>query len=223
MGGVSIQEVLLPQDGQVIWDLLVYGLLFLSLIAVFMLSAGSMGDTVMIAAVVMFCVLDKTYAWGYIDKPSTVVEGLTPTDCTLFPTACDRYLRVQSHLTHLGTYMMRVLMFALPLVITGQTRIGKARVIAGIIAVYAGIYSAARWYFQQRDAGGSVFGAMIDWWEPQNIFQNSLFILAIGELTYRRYRHRLGSVDGHTQVPIGSVTSRDNIEIEVTERGDMWP
>jgi hypothetical protein len=213
MGGISIQEVLLPQDGQLLWDLAVYGLLFLSLIAVFMLSAGSMADTLMISGVVMICVLDKTYAWGYIDKPSTVYEGM-PTDCTLFPTACERYLRVQSHLTHLGTYMMRVLMFALPLVITGQTRVGKARVIAGIIAVYAGVYSAARWFFQQRDAGGSVFGAMIDWWEPQHIFQSSLFILTLGELTYRRYRQR--SIDWHTEVPIGSVPSRDNIEIEVT-------
>ncbi|KAB2862591.1 MAG: hypothetical protein F9K46_06860, partial [Anaerolineae bacterium] len=62
MGGVTIQDVLLPQEGQVMWDGLVYGLLFFSLIALFMLSQGSMRDTIMISAVVMFCILDKTYA-----------------------------------------------------------------------------------------------------------------------------------------------------------------
>lgn len=213
MGGVTIQDVLLPQEGQVIWDGLVYGLLFFSLIALFMLSQGSMRDTLMISAVVMFCILDKTYAWGYIVKPAGVLPGMNPD--------LERQVRVNAHLVHLGTYLMRVLMFAFPLVIAGQTRVGKARVLAALLAVYAGVYSAARWYFQQRNAGGAVF--MIDWLEPQSIFRSSMLVVGIGALSHRWYRNRFRSIDWETEMLVGGVLASDDTEIEVAQGMDVRP
>ena len=220
MGGITIQDILLPQEGQLIWDGMVYGLLFFSLIGLFMLSQGSMSDTLLISGVVMFCVLDKTYAWGYIVKPDGVYPGM-PTDCTLYPNICERDVRVAAHLIHLGTYMMRVLMFAFPLVVMGQTRVGKARIIAGMIAVYAGVYSAARWYFQQRNAVGSVF--MIDWLEPQSIFRSSMFIVGLGILAHRWHRNRFGSIDWETEMLVGGVLASDDAEIEVAQSMDVRP
>lgn len=220
MGGVTIQDVLLPQEGQVIWDGLVYGLLFFSLIALFMLSQGSMRDTLMISAVVMFCILDKTYAWGYIVKPDGVYPGM-PTDCTVYPKICERDVRVEAHLVHLGTYLMRVLMFSFPLVIAGQTRVGKARVLAALLAVYAGVYSASRWYFQQRSASGAVF--MIDWLEPQSIFRSSMLVVGLGALAHRWYRNRFRSIDWETEMLVGGVLASDDTEIEVTQGMDVRP
>ncbi len=212
MSGITIQDILLPQEGQVIWDGMVYGLLFFSLIALFMLSQGTMRDTLMISAVMMFCVLDKTYAWGYIVKPSGVYLGM-PTDCTLYPGVCERDVRVTAHLVHLGTYMMRVMMFAFPLVIAGQTRVGKARVLAVLLAGYAGLYITARWYLQQRNAAGSVF--MIDWLEPQNFVRSSMFVIGIGILAHRWHRNRFGSIDWETEMLVGGVLPSDDTEIEV--------
>lgn len=220
MNGVSIQDLLLPQQGQVTWDLAVYGLMFLSVIGLFMLSQGSMNDTLMISAVIMFCVLDKAYAWGYILKPDGVYPGM-PTDCKLAPGVCERDVRVAAHIIHLGTYMMRVFMFAFPLVITGQTRVGKARIMAGIIAVYAGVYSAARWYFQQRNASGAVF--MIDWLEPQNIFRSSVFVVGLGTLAYHWHCNRFRSIDWEAEMLIGGVLTSDDAEVEITQGMDSRP
>lgn len=220
MEGLTLQDVILPQEGQFYWDIAVYGLLMLSLLALFMLSQGTMRDTLMLTGVVMFCVLDKTYAWGYIVRPAGVFEGM-PTDCVAYPNICERDVRVAAHLVHLGTYLMRVGMFAFPLVVVGQTRVGRVRILAGFITAYAAVYVAARWYLQQRNAGGAVF--MIDWLEPQNIFRSSTWMLGLAALAHRWYRNCFRSIDREAEVFVGGVLTTDDLEIEIAQVTDMRP
>jgi len=146
MGGmenVKFTEVLAPVEGQVAWDYFLYVLLFFQLILLVLLFSGSLRDVIFIAVTVMCAVADKTYLFGFIDPGSTA---------TTLPAAV-RFHTLESFYT----YGARIIMFALPLLITTQTKISKAKPVCIIVALMSFIYVIARWVVQQRVAGQADF------------------------------------------------------------------
>ena len=138
---ISLSQILKPEPGHEIWDIAVYAIFVIGLLGVLFLGEeGSMTDTLFISFAVFVAVLDKVYAWGYIMTPPGYVAGADIT----------REARVAAHVTHFGTFAMRVLMFALPLIVVGQTDSTRVRVIALLIVGIGIAYTAGRWFDEIR-------------------------------------------------------------------------
>ncbi len=192
---VTLKDIILPVEGHEIWDYSVIGLFFLSLLTMFLMGDKSdQQDMAFVSLVVFICVLDKAYAMGYIFEP----EGVTN------PT---REQRIETHITHFATFAMRVLIFVLPLVTAGKTRIPRVRAANGFLAIVGGIYVFARWFFEQRPDG------TIGFIEPQILLQGSMFVLVFGELVARNF---FRSINGHCPISVAWVLPPDDAEIEVT-------
>lgn len=178
---LTIQDVLKPVPGHEIWDYIVYGLFILGLVTLFALGEkGSQRDTIMVSVAIFICVLDKAYAWGYIMDPQGVFPQGPGGEFT-------RQQRIDAHISHFGTYAMRVLLFSLPIVVAAQTKAKAGRALAGLMAIAGAIYSFGRWYDEQRNAGGSSGVVWMITEEPQVLMAHGSFLLALGELFCRRY------------------------------------
>lgn len=210
---LTIQEVLKPVPGHELWDYAIYGLFVLGLIALFALGEkGSQRDTIMISLAVFICVLDKAYAWGYIVDPSGVFPQGPGGEYT-------RDQRITAHITHFGTYAMRVLLFALPVVVAAQTKSKSGRVFAGLLFIAGAVYSFGRWYDEQRNSSGSTGLSWLLTEEPQVLLAHGSFVLALGELLCRRY---LGINRRHPMPIVGMLTPHDT-EVQVTQIADNRP
>jgi hypothetical protein len=202
MEGLTIGDIIKPVAGHELWDYYLYGLMVFSLVALFLIgNEASQFDTIFLSLMLFICILDKAYAWGYIVDPNG-----NP--------AATREQRVEAHITHFGTYIMRVLILVLPLLVAGGTKSGKIRAVAGLLAIAGGVYSFGRWFDEQRNATGTTGLSFLPI-EPQVIAQGSMFILGVGELFCRRYLRRLRGVDWERPVLIGGVFATDDIKKEV--------
>jgi hypothetical protein len=124
------------------WDLALYGLFLLNLILLIMQTEGSALATGLLIIVLVSLIIDKTRAFGYM------IEF----DMT-------RYTREQFHeQIFIGTYLIRVAMFAVPLSIAGMTKNEKSRGPAVVAGIAGGAYMFTRWFFEQRDVAGSDVG-----------------------------------------------------------------
>ena len=106
-------------------------------------------------------------------------------------------------------------MFALPLVVVGQTDSTRVRVIAMLITGIGVVYTAGRWFDEIRTSTGGTGLSFIPN-EPQTIIQSSLFLLTAGDLICRRYRRRLRSINWRDPLHIRRMLPADDIEIMIT-------
>lgn len=140
MENINIREVLLPVEGQVMWDVYLYVILFFQFILLVILFTGSLRDVIFIAIAFMAAIADKMYLFGFIDPGSTA---------STLPAAV-RYHTLESFYT----YGARIAIFALPLLITTQTKTKRAAPVAGFIALLGFVYLFGRWAFQQSGMFG---------------------------------------------------------------------
>jgi len=127
---LTISDALLPREEYFAWDIFLYVIIFLQVIALVLLFSSTLKDTIMIAIVMICGFADKAYIFGFIDGRESV----------------------QYHAKNaFGTYVIRITMFALPFVLVTQTKVGRAKPICAILGVLSLIYMFARWFFQQRN------------------------------------------------------------------------
>lgn len=132
MNNLSFEEALLPREEYYGWDIFLYVIIAFQLILLFLLFSSTLRDVILVGVTVICAFADKAYLFGFIDGRASAAYH-----------AEDAFL----------TYVIRVAMFTLPMVIVTQTKVSKAKPVAVIIAVMAFFYSFGRWYFQQRVAG----------------------------------------------------------------------
>lgn len=105
-------------------------------------------------------------------------------------------------------------MFALPLIVVGQTDSTRVRAIALLIVGIGIAYTAGRWFDEIRNSGGSTGLGFIPN-EPQTIVQSSLFLLTTGDLICRRYGRRLRCINWRHPLHVRRMLSPDDVKIEV--------
>lgn len=134
-------DFLSPVPGHETYDYVLYALFFLGMLTLtFMGSGNSQMDTIFITVSVFLVVLDKLYIVGFVFTPEGVAEGAEVTN----------QQRIDLHITHFVTYCMRVAIFVLPLVVAGNTKNPRTRLIAGFYAIIGFGYSFGRWFFEIR-------------------------------------------------------------------------
>lgn len=199
----TLTEFLSPVAGHETYDYMLYGLFFVGMLTLAFMGKGSTQmDTLFVTAAVFMVVLDKLYIVGFIDVPAN-------------PTGAEvtNEERIAVHIDHFATYAMRVLIFVLPLVVAGNTKNGRTRILTGLFAITGAVYSFARWFFEIREnADEEEFQSMI---QPELLpLQAALFIFVVGELLYRWHRQRLCSVDGEAPSFVRRVLPTDDIKVE---------
>jgi hypothetical protein len=132
MSGLTLSKVLgalnpLQPPNAAVAGITLYVIAVLTLIGLFMQKEGSTRDTIFLSIVLLGCLIDK------IATTSTLMNQITGFTQTSF-----------------GIFIMRTLMFTLPLVVAGSTKAPKSRgVLIGAGALSA-IYLFARWFFEIR-------------------------------------------------------------------------
>lgn len=186
----AMTEFIGPVAGNETWDYALYFLFAVGMIALaFMNSKGARQmDSYFITIATFFVVLDKLYVFGFLFAGP---ESLDFADLGGYTTEQLKPIVVATHTKHLGTYLIRVLMFVLPLVVIGSTRSARVRIFAGIFTISAGVYSAGRWFDQIYDPADTkpTTGAMA-------MLQASMLIIVLGDLLYRWYWLRHRRIDG---------------------------
>ncbi|PJF43787.1 MAG: hypothetical protein CUN55_07280 [Phototrophicales bacterium] len=181
----AILEFVKPVPGNETWDYALYFLFFVGLVAIaFMNSKGARQiDSYFVTLATFFVVLDKLYVFGFLFAGPDTLDFADPN------VELSVQQRADIHVQHMGSYIIRVLMFVLPLVVVGSTRSSRVRFFAGIFALTGAAYSFGRWFFQLRNEADL---------QPQTMLfmQGALFIIVIGELLSHWYRLRNSRIDG---------------------------
>lgn len=154
------------------WDLALYGLFFLNLILLIMQTEGSALPTMLLIIVLVSLIIDKTRAFGYmIDFDMT------------------RYTRETFHeQIFIGTYLIRVAMFAVPLSIAGMTKNTKSRGPAVIAGIAGGAYMFIRWFAEQRDVATTDVGVYVP---PAMMVQFIGLLLVVTRIALRNNLHTI--------------------------------
>lgn len=175
---------------QIQWDIALYVLFFLNLVLLIMQTEGSAFATLLLIIVLVAIIIDKTLAFGYmIDFDMT------------------RYTRERFHEEiFIGTYLIRVAMFAVPLSIAGMTKNPKSRGPAVIAGVGGGAYMFVRWFSEQRNAPGTDIGLG---YVPMLQYMGLLLMAARFTL-----RNRLCFVDRDIPVTVPGELAAHDVEIE---------
>lgn len=178
-------EFVRPVPGNETWDYALYFLFFVGMVAIaFMNSKGARQmDSYFVTLATFFVILDKLYIFGFLFAGPDTLEFADPNiELTI-------QQRADIHVQHMASYIIRVLLFVLPLVVVGSTRSARVRIFAGIFAIAGAVYSFARWFFQLRNDADL---------EPQAMLfvQGSLLIIVLGELVTRWYWMRHSRIDG---------------------------
>lgn len=145
MENINFADVILPVEGQEMWDIYLYVIFFFQVIMLFVLFTGSLRDVIFTGIIIMCTVADKTYLFGF-------VEGGFET----IPAAVDWHT-TESFLT----FVIRVVMFFLPTIIITQTKIKRARPLAILLAIMSLLYASGRWFFQQFPEGQEEAGSLL--------------------------------------------------------------
>jgi hypothetical protein len=137
----TLTDFLSPVEGHETFDYILYGLFFMGMLTLTFMGKGSTQmDTIFVTLAVFMILLDKLYIAGFIFEPAAAQVDAEITS----------EQRVAVHIDHFFTYAMRVMIFVLPLVVAGNTKNNRTRVIAGLFAMFAFAYSFGRWYFEIR-------------------------------------------------------------------------
>ncbi|MBN2302941.1 MAG: hypothetical protein JXQ72_00600 [Anaerolineae bacterium] len=166
------------------WDIFLYLIFFLNVITLMILPDGSPAIyTMILIGVLMSAVIDKTYAFGYMLNPTYY----TPEEChgEIF----------------IGTYLIRALMFAGPLMLAGTTDKGSIRFLTIVAGILGAVYMFARWYFDQREVSSL-----------EIMCESVGMLLVFGRLVWRR-RLLVGTVNRHIPVTIPGDLAAHEIEI----------
>ncbi len=115
------------------WDIALYWLFFINVVLLMIQPSGSSTVTILGVIVLMSIMIDKVKAFGYMMDTGPY----TPDQC--------------HEQIFIGTYLIRVAMFAVPLSIAGMTKSPKSRGLAVVAGVSGGAYMFVRWYMEQRD------------------------------------------------------------------------
>jgi hypothetical protein len=182
-----------PGSGQnLIWSIVLYWMFLINLIVLF-IDGTAFGTN--ISMVVLLCIfVDKTFAFGYMFNPK---NGLYDND----PQTCHAKVFV-------GTYLIRVVMFAGPFAIAGSTTEGKVRGAAILAGLSAVVYMAARWFFEQRNFKAST----ITCYNTDIVTAHAGLILVLAKIALRD-RLSLGTVHRHIPVTVSRVFAAHNVEI----------
>ncbi len=181
-----------PGSGQqLIWDIALYWLFLINV--VMLLMEGSAFGTNIAIGVLLAVFIDKTFAFGYMFNPDNGIYD--------DPETCHAKVFV-------GTYLIRVIMFAGPFAVAGSTREGKARGIGILAGLSAIVYMFARWYFDQRDFSTErVTCENTDW-----MIQSAGLILILAKLVLRD-RLLLGTVNRHIPVAVTRHLAAHDVEV----------
>lgn len=176
------------------WDISLYWIMLINLVLLFVLPDGAPAMHTMIAiGAIMSAVIDKTYAFGYmLDSGS-----YSPEEChgQIF----------------IGTYLIRALMFAGPLMVAGSTESGKARFLGILAGISGAVYMFARWYFDQRD----VSSLEITCYNTGMVLQSAGIVLILARMVLRD-RLIVGRIHRRIPVTIPGQFAAHEIEIELT-------
>ena len=160
------------------WDLALYWIFLINVVMLFTLPDGSTLGTFIAIVVIIGSVIDKVFGFGFMLDPG-------------------RYTPEHYHAKiFIGTYLMRAVMFVGPLSVAGSTDSPKARFVGIIAGLSGGVYSFARWYFDQRDVSTTDIGVYLHW---DMLAQSAGMTLLLARLALGR-RVRLGFV--HRNVPV---------------------
>jgi drug/metabolite transporter (DMT)-like permease len=144
-------------------------------------------------AVLISIFIDKTYAFGYI---------LKPTDMT--PEYCHAKIFI-------GTYLLRVVIFVAPLTIAGSTDEGKVRAGAILAGIGGAIYSFIRWFMDQREVSGTRITCMNPA-ETAMMLQSLGIMLVLAKIALRD-RFLLGTIHRHVPVAVPLELAAHEVEI----------
>jgi len=194
MGDYQEMIDLLWLTDQIHWDLALYWIFLINAVLLIMQPEGSAFATLILIVVLMAAVLDKVFAFGYLMEVDLA-----------------RYTRQECHeKVFIGTYLLRVAMFAGPLSIAGSTKDGKVRAVAIVSGVSGGAYSFTRWYFQQQDADYE--DLMCSFLFGQFALQYAGVALVMARLVLRD-KLRLGAVHRHIPVVIAREPAAHDVEV----------
>jgi hypothetical protein len=181
MGGMDITEILKPQGdccalgGNYVWDIYLYVIFFFQLIVFLLLFSSTLRDTIAVGITIMCIIADKTYLFGFLKLSDCAINCTEPA--------------IAYHVQHAFlTWVARVIMLALPLILVTQTKNKKAQMLSVLVFVLSLVYAIGRWNFQQR-AGYKIPSrrAEISPMEAYQIAQSSMIFLLAGYMIVKRY------------------------------------
>jgi hypothetical protein len=108
----------------------------------------------------------------------------------------------------IGTYLIRVVMFAGPFAVAGSTSKGKVRAVGILAGLSAVIYMLGRWYFEQRDFKTSTITCE----NTGVVIQSVGMILVLAKIALRD-RLPLGSIHRHVPVAIARDAGAHDIRV----------
>lgn len=176
------------------WDIFLYVLFFINIVLLFLHPSGDSMGTNLSILILLAIVIDKVHGFGYMFDP-------------------DQYSRVRCHEEiFIGTYLIRVVMFAGPLIIAGRTRRPGIRPAAIVVGLLGGAYMFIRWYMEQRDVSST---ALVCWITALGFsWQSSGVFLVMARLALRQ-RFRLGTVYRDVPVVIARDVAAHDVEVEI--------
>ena len=177
------------------WDIALYAIFVLNLILMLMQPDGSALAVGLCILVLVAAVIDKTRAFGYMLEINPY------------------YTRVQCHeQVFIGTYLIRVVMFAAPLSVAGMTKNPDSRVIGIVAGIVGGVYMFVRWYMEQRDV--PVTDLFCAYFFAGFAFQH-IGLGLLGARIALRDRLLLGRIHRYAPVFVMRVLAPHEIEIEL--------
>jgi len=175
------------------WDLALYWLFLINVVLLILLPTGSGFQTMLGIITILFIVIDKVHAFGYMFDSG-------------------RYGAIQCHETvFFGTYIIRVLLFVIPLSVAGLTRKGSVRAVGIIAGITGAVYTFARWYIEQRDVSTTALTcAFLNF---DMVAQNAGLALVLARV-FLRDRLRLGAVHRDVPLTVGGELAAHEVEVE---------
>jgi hypothetical protein len=135
MSNITINRILQALDPRVpaeaqLAAFTLYAIALLALIALFLQKDGSTRETLLLAGVILFCLIDKITATSIL-RDETDILGFT---------------RGQPF----GSFIIRTGMAAVPWIVAGMTKAPKSRGFLVVAGILGGIYLLMRWYYEIR-------------------------------------------------------------------------
>jgi hypothetical protein len=149
--GIDQLEFLIPfAEGNTVWDIYLYIILFFQLILFITVFAGPLRDLMFVAIPMVAALMDKLYFFGFFD-PGIVNRG-APAEAGYATTSAWVDAAIFHHTeVSFWTYVARVSLFFFPFVIMTLTKMKRAPVMAGIVGGLSLLYTFGRWLFQQSE------------------------------------------------------------------------
>lgn len=173
------------------WDLALYWLFLINVILLMMQGEGQAMASGFLMIVLISIVIDKTFGFGYLLDPG-------PYD----PVTCHEQV-------FFGTYLIRVSMFVLPLMIAGMTQNPKSRGVGILAGISGGVYMFGRWFLQQRNSPYTDLVCSTSTTGSLFLMQSAGMVLILAHVALRR---RLTFIHRDVPVTVFSDFAAHNIE-----------